>query len=153
MRHKPRKIKSPQHLLKLWDDYKKYCDEHTVMKTQFSSHESRFISDAVPSPITYTIKGFSIYNGWNSWILYDTYNELPEYKEALDLIRLDCESDARRKFETGSIPASLAPLWMGNYDGYTQKQENRVTISNDDETIKNMENYFKEKRDEESKNS
>ena len=52
---RPRKIKSPEQMEQLWEEYKAYCNSVEVNETQFSGKESRFVTGKVKKAITYTI--------------------------------------------------------------------------------------------------
>ena len=117
-----RRFKTPADLLKTWKDYKEDCDHRTVTRTEFSSKLGKFCSAEVPASVTYTIEGFCIYAGLARSAFYSHYVDVKKYAEAVELIRTECEIDARSKLEMNIIATSLAGLWMGKY-GYTTKQE------------------------------
>lgn len=122
---RPRKIASPKAMAEAWEEFKKTCDENTTIKTQFSSSASDFITKVVPSPITYTIEGFCVHLGINRTVFYDTYDADPRFSDIVKKIRLECEIDMRKKFETGTIPTALAALWASKY-GYSTKTEQNI---------------------------
>ena len=56
---------------------------------------------------------------------YETYSEDKRYGDIVMRMKEECELDARRKFEQGTIPTQLSGLWMSKY-GYNTKQESIV---------------------------
>lgn len=114
-------------LAEKWQAYKEHCDSHTVQRTEFSQKEARFITQEIPNPITYTIKGFCNFIGMTEQNFYKTYEHNPKVELVIARMREECELNARARFEDGSIPTQLSGLWMSRYDGYTTKQEQKVT--------------------------
>lgn len=100
-----------------WEEYKEYCDNKTVIKTGFSQKDG-FVTSEVPSPITYTIKGFALWAKMTERNFYTTYREKEKFKPVIERMKDECEQDAREKFEQGAIESKLAGIWMANY-GYT----------------------------------
>lgn len=133
----PRKIKSPEHMAELWEEYKKYCNSQTTVKTEFSAREGRFIEGIVKTPITATIEGFCVYIGINRKNFYETYDNLEEYRYIVSCIRAESEQDVREKFEREVIPSKLAGLWMSRYENYNNKQDINVngTMSVEDKAL------------------
>jgi hypothetical protein len=125
----PRKIKSPEEMEKLWEEYKDYCNNKTTVKTAFSAKEGRFIEGVVSTPISFTIEGFCLYIGLNRKNFYETYDKLEEYRYITTRIREEVEQDAREKFETETLPSKLAGLWMSRYENYNNKQDINVNGS------------------------
>jgi hypothetical protein len=123
---RPRKIKSVKQMGELWNEYKDYCDNQTVLTHDFSSKNSEFVSAELTRSITYTIEGFCVYIGLARSKFYETYGKDERYRDIVTRIREECEFDARKKFELQAIPSQLAGLWMSKY-GYTTKVENNVT--------------------------
>jgi hypothetical protein len=111
-----------------WEEYKQKCDSHIVVKTEFSQKESRFVTANIPSPITYTIKGFCSFIGLTEAGFYTTYNKDERFKLVIARMKEECENDARAKFETGTIPSQLSGLWMSHYN-YTTKTDANVSGS------------------------
>ena len=124
---RPRKIKSKKALEEAWEEYKNYCDNQMVLTHEFSNKSSQFVSKELRRKITYTITGFCVYVGLTRSAFYDTYRDDPKYSDVVARMRLECEVDARTKFETGDIPSNLAALWMSKY-GYTTKQDNNTKV-------------------------
>lgn len=122
---KPRKIKSPQQMEKLWEEYKNYCDNQSVIAHEFSQRNSQFVSAELRKKITYTVEGFCVYIGISRASFYSTYREDPMYADIVTRMSEECEIDARQKFETNTIPHQLAHLWMSKY-GYSVKNETNV---------------------------
>ena len=120
-----RKI-SVERMKQKWEEYKKKCDENTVVKTEFSQRTSQFVTAEIPAPITYTLKGFVNFIDLTEAGFYTTYNKDERFKSVIARIKAECEIDARKKFETGTIPTQLSGLWMSNY-GYSTKSENNLT--------------------------
>lgn len=114
-------------LAEKWQAYKEHCDSHTVQRTEFSQRESKFVTQTVLNPITYTIKGFCQFIGMTENNFYETYAPNPKFGLVIARMREECENNARSRFEDGSIPTQLSGLWMSRYDGYTTKQEQKVT--------------------------
>lgn len=129
---RPRKIKSPKELLTKWEEFKYDCDNKTAICNEFSSSKGAFVSVELKKPITYTIEGFCIYIGIPRSAFYKIYGEDKKFVDIVTYMKEECELDARRKFEQGTIPTQLSGLWMSKY-GYSNKQEttssNTVTIS------------------------
>ena len=129
---RPKKIKSPKELLTKWEEFKYDCDNKTAICNEFSSSKGAFVSVELKKPITYTIEGFCIYIGIPRSAFYKIYGEDKKFMDIVTYIKEECELDARRKFEQGTIPTQLSGLWMSKY-GYSNKQEttssNTVTIS------------------------
>lgn len=119
---RPRKIKSPKELEIKWVEFKEYCDNKTAICHEFSSSKGAFVSVELKKPITYTIEGFCVYIGISRQSFYDYYVNNSRFADIVTRIREECEIDARRKFEQGTIPTQLSGLWMSKY-GYTNKQE------------------------------
>jgi hypothetical protein len=133
----PKKIKSPEHMAELWEEYKDYCNNQTTVKTEFSSKEGRFIEGIVKTPITATIEGFCVYIGLNRKNFYETYDNIEEYRYIVSRIRAESEQDVREKFEREVIPSKLAGMWMSRYEGYNNKQDINVngTMSVEDKAL------------------
>ena len=139
---RPRKIKTAKSLELMWENYKNYCDNKTVLAHDFSSKNSEFVSAELRKSITYTIEGFCVFISIPRSIFYSTYAEDERYSDIVTRIREECEVDAREKFELGVIPSQLANLWMGKY-GYSAKMDTNVSTkdiekSKLDELIRQM---------------
>lgn len=120
----PRKIGCPEEMMNLWFEYKNKCDTHTTTKT-FVDHGVK--SDVVVNaPRTYTIKGFCLFIGIVESTWQRTYKKDELFSDVVEMIQMECEVDARGKFEDGSINSRLAALWMGQYEGYKAKTETEV---------------------------
>lgn len=128
-----RKFGSAAALEKAWAEYKEYCDNKKVITTAFSPKSGRFITEEVPHPVTYTIKGFCAYVGMTQAAFYDLYDKEDKLESVIARMKQDCEIDAREKFENGTIDSRLAGLWMSNY-GYSIKTDAQVS-NNVDVTI------------------
>ena len=123
-----RKFKSEMALEKAWDEFKQYCDSKTVVTTSFSQKSGEFVSAVVPHPVTYTIKGFCGWCGITESGFYDLYNKDQKLESVIARMKQDCETDAREKFENGTLDSRLAGLWMSNY-GYTTSTKVEADVS------------------------
>lgn len=132
---RPLKIKSPEEMEQLWEEYKQVCDNQSVLTHEFSSKNSEFVSKELKRSVTYTIEGVCVYLGMARQRFYETYTEKKRYSDIVTRIREECEADARRKFELQVIPSQLAGLWMSKY-GYTTKVENNLSGGLDNEKSK-----------------
>lgn len=127
-----RKFKTAAQLRGAWKRYKQYCDEHTVMQRTEEDGRERVIK--LSRPLTYTIEGFCVYNHITRQAFYKTYSCREEFCDVVEQMRDECCVDARKKFETGQLPAKLASLWMSHY-GYSS----RPTLSDTDTEILRFE--------------
>lgn len=132
---RPLKIKSPEEMERLWEEYKEVCDNQEVLTHEFSSKNSEFVSKELKRSITYTIEGFCVYMKISRQAFYEYYTSKKRYVDIVTRIREECEADARRKFELQMIPSQLAGLWMSKY-GYTTKVENNLSGGLDTEKSK-----------------
>lgn len=122
---RPRKIPTAKQLEERWEEYKYICDNKKVVKTEFSNRESRFVTEEIPAPVSYTILGFCLYLGLARSGWYEYYESDEKYAAVVAKIHQECEKDVREKFETGTIPTSLAALWMSKF-GYSTKTEQDI---------------------------
>lgn len=132
---RPLKIKTPEEMERLWEEYKQECDNQEVLTHDFSSKNSEFVSAKLKRSITYTIEGFCVYLKIARSKFYETYAEKRGYRDIVTRIREECEADVRKKFELQIIPSQLAGLWMSKY-GYTTKQDTNVSGSLETEKSK-----------------
>lgn len=132
---RPLKIKSPEEMEQLWEEYKQVCDNQEVLTHDFSSKNSEFVSAKLKRSITYTIEGFCVYMKISRQAFYEYYANKKRYVDIVTRIREECEADARKKFELQVIPSQLAGLWMSKY-GYTTKVENNLSGGLDTEKSK-----------------
>lgn len=123
-----RKKFTAKSLSEKWEEYKQYCDSQTVVRTEFSQRSAEFVTQKIPSPITYTIKGFALYCGMTEQNFYLTYSKDPKLELVIARMKDECEQDARRKFENGTLPTQLSGLWMSHY-GYTTNQNQKVDLT------------------------
>lgn len=114
---RPRKIKSAAEMERLWDEYKAYCDNQSVLTHEFSGARAEFVSRELKKKITYTIEGFCVWLKISRNAFYCTYAEDERFRDVVTRIREECEVDVRGKFETGQIPSQLSALWMSKF-GY-----------------------------------
>ena len=121
-----RTIPGPEELWLEFLNYKEQCNGKSVLMTAFSQKEGRFVTQEVPHPVTATKKGFCAFLGMTEQNLHAVYMKDPEFESVIAQIDLECELDAREKFENGTLDSRLAGLWMSNY-GYTQKTDTEVT--------------------------
>lgn len=146
---RPRKIESPGLMAKLWEEYKAYCDNQTVIKTEFSAKEGKFIEGEVKKSITATIEGFCVYVGLARSKFYETYADSEEYRDIVTRMREESEQDVRSKFETGCIPTQLSGLWMSRYENYSLKQDmnlNAGMSKEDRELLQKVEKRLSESK-------
>ena len=114
---RPRKIKTPAEMERLWDEYKAYCDNRPVLTHEFSGARAEFVSKELKKKITYTIEGFCAWLGLIRSAFYQNYASNERFADVVTRIREECEVDVRGKFETGEIPSQLSALWMSKF-GY-----------------------------------
>jgi len=121
---RPRIFQTPDDLLSAWEIYKNYCDNKTSIKTEFSNKISDFITKEIPTPITYTIEGFAVYNKMDRTTFYDTYvnndsasnvNHNGAFSHVASRMRDECIVDIRTKLDSGIIDTKLANLYLGRY--------------------------------------
>lgn len=141
---RPLKIKTPEEMEQLWEDYKADCDNQEVLTHDFSSKNSEFVSAKLQRSITYTIEGFCVFVGISRQAFYEHYSQKKRYVDIVTRIREECEVDARKKFELQVIPSQLAGLWMSKY-GYTTKVENNVSGTLETEKTK-LDDMIKQMR-------
>lgn len=127
---RPRKIKTPKELETKWEEFKVECDNKTVIVHEFSAKLAEFVTTELVKPITYTIEGFCIFIGISRQAFYEFYANDKRYIDIVIRMKEECELDARRKFEQGTIPTQLSGLWMSKY-GYSTKQETEQIIIDD----------------------
>lgn len=120
-----RKIKSPADMAEKWEAFKAQCDAKTVVRTEFSQKLGEFVTQTVPSPVSYTVLGFCCFLDMNRSTFYDTYKEDPCYSDIVTRIERECEQDVREKFENKTIPSQLSALWMSKF-GYSVKNEQEI---------------------------
>ena len=125
---RPRRFNSPEEMLGLWEEFKKICDAKTVVRTEFSQKTGKFVTDVVPSPVSYTVLGFCNYVDLERTAFYETYTNDPKYCNITARIERECEEDVRNKFENKTIPSQLSALWMSKY-GYSVKNDQNITGS------------------------
>lgn len=113
-----KRFNSADEMLEMWEAYKDYCDNKTVVRTEFSQKMSEFITAVIPAPVTYTIKGFCKFIKMTEANFYATYNSKKKFESVIARMKEECEVDAREKFENNTLNSRLAGLWMSNY-GYT----------------------------------
>ena len=114
---RPRKIKTPAEMERLWEEYKAYCDNQSVLTHEFSGARAEFVSKELKKKITYTIEGFCAWLGLIRSAFYQNYVNNERFADVATRIREECEVDVRGKFETGQIPSQLSALWMSKF-GY-----------------------------------
>jgi len=151
---KPKRIKTPARLMQLWEDYKTECrqtrteeeveETYTDLTTGNSTTTARMIKRR--TPVTPTWTGFAGFIGMSRNGLDQIYRTDPEFSETIQIILDEQEQIARRAFETGTLNAKLAPLWMSRH-GYTLKQDVSASVTaDDDETAKAMQAFFSQKK-------
>lgn len=110
---------------KAWEAHKRKCDEHTVVRTEFSQKLGEFVTQTVPSPISYTKLGLLCDLDLSRQAFNEYYESDPEYVDIVARINKECEQDVRRKFEDKSLPSQLSALWMSKF-GYSVKNEQEI---------------------------
>lgn len=125
---RPRKIKTPNEMSKLWEEYKEYCDNQFVLTHEFSGARAEFVSAELRKKITYTVEGFCAWLGLVRSAFYQNYVNNEKFADVVQRIHEECEVDVRSKFELGVIPTQLSALWMSKY-GYSTKTDNNVSGS------------------------
>lgn len=118
-------FKTPNDMDRAWQKYKLECDNAVVSTTTFSQKDGKYITACVPHPITYTMKGFALSSGMTENNFYETYRNDPEFGSVIACMKEECETDARRKFENGTIDSRLAGLWLSRY-GYTTNVDQKI---------------------------
>ena len=103
-------------------------DDMLVTRTEFSQRLADFVSRTIPAPVTYTVIGFCSWAGITRQDYYETYGKDPAFDTVIARISDDCEIDARRKFENGTLPTQLSGLWMSNY-GYSTSQKADISVA------------------------
>lgn len=116
---------TPKTMWERWEEFKTYCDNKTVVRTEFSQKTGEFITAVIPAPITYTIKGYCVFIGMTEANFYATYDKNKKFELVIARMKAECEVDAREKFENNTLNSRLAGLWMSHY-GYTTKTEANV---------------------------
>lgn len=122
---RPRKIKTPSEMSRLWEKYKEYCDNQSVLTHEFSGARAEFVSAELRKKITYTVEGFCAWLGLVRSAFYQNYVNNEKFADVAQRIREECEVDVRSKFELGVIPTQLSALWMSKY-GYSTKTDTNV---------------------------
>lgn len=112
-----RKIKTVAEMERLWEEYKAYCDNQSVLTHEFSQKHGDFVSRELKRKISYTIEGFCVFLKLPRSSFYATYAESETFRDVVTRMREECETDVRSKFETGQIPSQLSGLWMSKF-GY-----------------------------------
>ena len=113
-----------------WEEFKKYCDNKTVTRTEFSQRTSEFVTAVIPAPVTYTLKGFCKFIKMTEQNFYETYAKKKRFESVIARMREECEIDAREKFENNTLNSRLAGLWMSNY-GYTTNVNQEIDADMD----------------------
>lgn len=130
-----RVIPSVKVMAEKWEEFKNACDTKVRVVTSVSKKTGEIVEASMPCPVTYTLKGFCLYVGITEQALNATYWSDPKFFELLSRMKMECEIDAREKFEQGYIDPKLAALWMGHF-GYTTKAEAKVDTRLEDEKSK-----------------
>ncbi len=123
---RPRKFKTPRALENAWEEYKKWCDNQSVLTYEFCQKTGKFSGGEQKRRTTYTIEGFCSHIGLARSTFYQIYEKDNEFSDMVTRMREECEVDARMKFELGEIDPRLAALWMGRH-GYSAKTNTDVT--------------------------
>lgn len=133
------KIRSPGKMKELWEEFKVKCDHETVVNTAFSPSLGEFVTSENRHPITYTLKGFCNFVGMTEQNFNATYQKDPKFESVIACMKEECEIDARKKFENGTLDSRLAALWMYNY-GYSTKTDTNVKADVEVVIVDDIEN-------------
>lgn len=130
------KFRSAAQMWEAWEQYKEFCDNKTKTVTSFSQRESRHITDVVPAPVSYTIKGFALWCGMSEANFYMTYRDANKEKFKCVIARMldECEMDTKEKLESGRIESRLSGLLLSKY-GYTTSVKAETDFTNIDNLI------------------
>jgi hypothetical protein len=138
-----RKIKSPKGLAQLWEEYKAFCNNQSVLTHDFSAKNSEFVSKELKRSVTYTIEGFCVYAGLSRSAFYKNYADNPAYVDIARRMKEECEVDARMKFELSVIPPQLAALWMGKHGYKIPKETTEDFYTKDITVLEKIEEHLK----------
>lgn len=122
---RPKKISSPKKMADAWEEFKQRCDSKTVVRTEFSQRESRFVTETIPAPVSYTLLGFCNYLGLSTQAFSEYYESDERFVGVVNRVKQECEEDVREKFENKTIPQQLSGLWMSKF-GYSTKTEQDI---------------------------
>lgn len=119
-----------------WCKYKEDCNNRTKIVTTFSQREGRHISESVPAPVSYTLKGFALWCGMsyqNFCATYENSNK-EKFDKVIACMKDECEIDTKEKLESGQIESRLSGLLLSKY-GYSNTVEQKTDFTNIDNLI------------------
>jgi hypothetical protein len=130
------KFRSAAQMMEAWERYKEDCDHKTKWVTSFSQREGRHISEEVPAPVSYSLKGFALFCGMTEQNFFATYKNANKEKFELVIARIqdECEIDVKQKLESGRIESRLSGLLLSKY-GYTTSVKAETDFTNIDNLI------------------
>ena len=134
------KFRTPKAMYDAWCEYKEYCDGKTKFVTTFSQRESRHITEEVPAPVSYSIKGFCNWIGMtyeNFNLTYEKSNS-DRFNHVIARMLSECEIDTKEKLETARIEPRLAGLLLSKY-GYSTTVEQKTDFTNIDKLIEGID--------------
>ena len=134
------KFRTPKSMWDAWCDYKVDCDGRTKKQTTFSQREGRHITEEVPAPVSYSIRGFCVWIGMTEQNFYATYKDSNKDKFECVIARMltECEIDTKEKLETARIEPRLAGLLLSKY-GYSTTVEQKTDFTNIDKLIEGID--------------
>ena len=129
-----RKINSPEELWEYWEKYKRKCNnakkkiDKKLTITEGDNQVVNNVKGTEYKPLIYTITGLCSFIGISREAYNKTYRPDPDYKEIIEIIDNQCESDNVDKFVQGYVSPALAGLLLSKY-GYGTKEENDTNIT------------------------
>lgn len=124
---------TPDEIAKKWEKYKLKCDNNVkrrqkTVKTVGDDgveHKEIVKWDEL-APLTYTVDGFCVFLPL-SRRLWGQYREHEDYQEICEMIDDECKTNARARFEDGTLNTRLAGIWLGRYPEYRTQQETKIS--------------------------
>lgn len=115
---RPTKIKDPEEMAKLFQEYIKTCDNYTIPRTDFSGKNAIHVTTEINHPAPPTMVGFALFIGIAEQNLYATYDiEGTPYHEVLSCIREVIHAKQVTMLANGQIAPQLASLLLAKH-GY-----------------------------------
>ena len=136
------KFRSAKQMWEAWEQYKRECDNKTVSVTEFSAKNSEFVTADIKRPVSCTITGFADFCDMTRQNFYATYAHNPKFDTVIARIAEKCETDAREKFEQGSLDPRLAALWMSNYGYSTKPPESEEALTEAKKILEGIASAF-----------
>nr|DAL57414.1 MAG TPA_asm: Terminase small subunit [Caudoviricetes sp.] len=124
---------TPDEIAEKWEKYKLKCDNNVkrrqkTVKTVGDDgveHKEIIKWDEL-APLTYTVDGFCVFLPL-SRRLWGQYRENEDYQEICEMIDDECKTNARARFEDGTLNTRLAGIWLGRYPEYRTQQETKIS--------------------------